>query len=119
MRDAAIPCSVVVLRRRGVRIPSAELLRAAPPSGLLLCMDRYTTPKWYACLFRDVTFQAEVLPRLLHAQLERENGGVRLYGGIEVDAQARQKFRQAWLCTPTPSRAREILLDMLHRESAS
>jgi hypothetical protein len=81
-------------------------------------MDRYTAPKWHAFLFRDGTFQAEVLPRLLHAELERENDGVRLYGGIEVDAQGRQELRQAWLCTPTPDRAREILLDMLNRDGA-
>jgi hypothetical protein len=118
MREAAIPCSVIVLRRRGVRIPAAQLLKTEPPSGWLLCMDRYTAPKWHACLFRDDTFQSEALPRLLHAELERENGGVRLYGGVEVDAQGRQEFRQAWLCTPTPDRAREILLDMLNREGA-
>ena len=79
-------------------------------------MDRYTAPQWYACLFMDATFKVEALPRLLHARLERENAGVRLYGGIEVDPQGRQQWRQAWLCTPTPERAREILIRMLQNE---
>lgn len=114
MREAALPCTVVVLRRRGVRIPAAELLRAEPPAGLLLCMQRYTAPAWYACLFQDEAMQKELLPRLLHARLERDNGGVRLYGGLEVDQH--QEWRQAWLCTPTPARAREILLAMLEQE---
>jgi hypothetical protein len=52
--------------------------------------------------------------RLMRVQLERENAGVRLYGGLEVDRH--DEWRQAWLCTPTPARAREILLDMLERE---
>lgn len=116
MREAAVPCSVVVLRRRGERISAAELLRNEPPDGFLVCQDRYTTPNWYACLFGDAEMTKEVLPRLLHARLERENTGVRLYGGMEVDAQGRQEWRQAWLCTPTPARAREILLEMLERE---
>lgn len=116
MREAALPCCVVTLRRNGKRIPAAQLLQSRAPSGLLLCMDRYTAPKWYACLFADESMQKELLPRLLHAQLERENGGVRLYGGIEVDAQARQEWRQAWLCTPTLERAREIVLEMLDQE---
>ena len=114
MREAAIPATVVVLRRRGVRIPPAELLRTEPPAGMLLCLDRYTAPAWYACLFRG-DMQTELLPRLLRAQLERENAGVRLYGGIDVDTSGRQEHRQAWLCTPTPDRAREILLAMLER----
>jgi hypothetical protein len=75
--------------------------------------------QWYGCLFTDATFKVEALPRLLHARLERENAGVRLYGGIEVDAQGRQQWRQAWLCTPTPARAREILLRMLETEGQS
>jgi hypothetical protein len=114
MAEAAIPCTVIVLRRRGARMPAAKLLMTQPPSGLLVALDLYTVPNWYACLFQDHTMKQELLPRLLHAQLERENGGVRLYGGIEVDRH--EEWRQAWLCTPTPDRAREILIDMLHRE---
>lgn len=116
MREAAFSGSVIVLRRRGERIPAAELLGGQPHSGWLVCLDRYTAPNWYACLFRDEQMQQEIA-RLLHARLERESGGVRLYGGIEVDAQGRQEWRQAWLCTPTPDRAREILQDMLGREA--
>lgn len=116
MREAAIACSVVVLRRRGERLPAAELLRSEPPAGFLVCQDRYTAPNWYACLFADAEMTKEVLPRLLHVRLERENASVRLYGGMEVDAQGRQEWRQAWLCTPTPARAGEILLEMLERE---
>lgn len=119
MREAAFPCTVVVLRRRGERIPASGLLRAEPPSGFLVCCDLYTAPNWYACLFGEESMQRERLPRLLHARLERENDGVRLYGGIEVDAQARLEFRQAWLCTPTADRAREILLKMLDQEGGS
>jgi hypothetical protein len=115
MRKAAFLATVVVLRRRGERIPAVELLGGQPPSGWLVCLDRYTAPNWYACLFRDEQMQHEIT-RLLHARLERESDGVRLYGGIEVDAQGRQEWRQAWLCTPTPDRAREILLEMLQRE---
>lgn len=81
-------------------------------------MDQYTFPNWYVCLFSE-KMQDELLPRLLHAQLERENAGVRLYGGIQVDAQARQEYRQAWLCTPTPERAREILLAMKEAKGES
>jgi hypothetical protein len=114
--EAAIPCTVVVLRRRGARIPVAELLRTEPPSGFLVCQDQYTAPRWYACFYRDKAMRDEALPRLLHAELERENAGVRLYGGIEVDGPARQEWRQAWLCTPTPERAREILLEMLTKQ---
>ncbi|MDB5860849.1 MAG: hypothetical protein JWQ76_4538 [Ramlibacter sp.] len=120
MRAAAIPATVVVLRRLGQRIPAAQLLRAAaPPAGWLVCMDRYTQPNWHACLFADETMLKELLPKLLHARLERENGGVRLFGGIEVDAQGRQEYRQAWLCTPTPARAREILLAMVDEGGAA
>lgn len=116
MAAAAFSATVVVLRRLGQRIPAAQLLRTQPPSGLVLCMDQYTHPHWYACLFAGKDMASELLPRLLHARLERENAGVRLYGGIEVDAQGRQEHRQAWLCTPTPERACEILLEMLERE---
>jgi hypothetical protein len=42
--------------------------------------------------------------------LEREHGGVRVYGGLEGDAQGRPDMRQAWLCPPTSERAREIVL---------
>jgi len=114
MRQAAIPCSVVVLRRRGARIPAAELLRAEPAAGWLLCLDRYTQPRWHACLFADQGMERELLPRLLHAELERENAGVRLYGGIEVDRH--EEYRQAWLCTPNPERAGQILMAMLEQE---
>lgn len=113
MREAALPAMVIVLRRRGVRIPAVQLLRTDPPSGLLLAMDRYTAPAWHLCLFTE-GMERELLPRLLHARLERENGGVRLYGGLEVDRH--DEFRQAWLCTPDGARAREILLEMAHRE---
>lgn len=119
MREAAVHCSVVVLRRRGQRIRTAELLRVEPPSGWLLCMDRYTAPHWHACLFQDEGMEREVLPRLLHAVLERENAGVRLYGGMEPGDRGQRDFRQAWLCTPTPARAREILLEMLAREGGA
>jgi len=77
LRRAALPCTVVVLRSRGIRIAPAELLRKEPPSGLLVAMDRYTTPRWYCSLW-DESMKVELLPRLLHAQLERENEGVRL-----------------------------------------
>jgi len=116
MREAAILTTVVVLYRRGQRMPAAQLLEQAHPTGLLLCMDRYTSPWWHGCLFRSDKMDAELLPRLMQAQLERERGGVRLYGGIEIDAQGRQEYRQAWLCTPTPKRAREILMAMLEQE---
>jgi hypothetical protein len=115
MREAAFPCSVVMLYRNRQRIPARDLLKREPPSGWLVCLDRYTAPRWYACLFADEGMTRETM-RLLHARLERENGGVRLYGGIEVDARGRQEWRQAWLCTPTPVRAREILLAMLENE---
>lgn len=114
MAAAALPATVVVLRRQGQRIPAAQLLRAEPPSGLLLCMDQYTYPAWYACLFAGKDMQAELLPRLLHVRLERENGCVRLYSGIGVESG--REYRQGWLCTPSPQRAREILLAMLERE---
>jgi hypothetical protein len=94
-------------------IPDAELLRAEPPSGRLLCLDRYTAPLWHACLFADDAMDKELLPRLLHVQLERQNDGVRLYGGIEPGERGRPDPRQAWLCAPTPERTREILLAML------
>jgi hypothetical protein len=119
MRAAALPATVVVLRRRGARIPAAQLLRAEPPSGLLLALDRYTSPAWYVCLFRDEAMDAEVLPRLLQARLERENAGVRLYGGIEPGERGSPDYRQAWLCTPTPERAREILLEMASRQGGA
>jgi hypothetical protein len=116
MRLAALPCTVVVLRRRGARISAADLLRQEPPSGLLLALDRYTAPHWHCCLFDD-SMKQELLPRLLHAQLERENEGVRLYGGLEVDRN--DQWRQAWLCTPTPNRAREILVAMLEERGGT
>lgn len=119
MHAAAIQCTVIVLRRRGQRIPAAEILRTEPPSGLLLCMDRYTSPWWHACLFQDSAMDKELLPRLMHARLERENAGVRLYGGLEIDAQGRQEWRQAWLCTPTHHRARTILLELADREGGT
>jgi len=116
MCEAAFPCSVVVLRRRGFRIPTTALVVSEPPTGWLLCMDRYTHPKWHACLFADEQMQRQVLPRLLHAQLvagERRRAPVRRdRGGRPRPAE----FLQAWLCTPTPERAREILLAMLEQE---
>jgi hypothetical protein len=115
MREAALRATVVVLYRVGRRIPATQLLRQEPASGWLVCRNRYTAPAWYACLFEDEGMLREST-RLMRAQLERENDGVRLYGGLEVDAQGRQEWRQAWLCTPTPARAREILLEMLERE---
>ncbi|MCC2632129.1 MAG: hypothetical protein K0S48_15 [Ramlibacter sp.] len=115
LRAAALPATVVVLRRRGERIPAAQLLRTEPPSGLLVCMDRYTAPAWYGCLFDD-KMERELLPRLMHLQLERESGGVRLYAGIEVGDRGDPDRRQAWLCTPTPARMREILLAMAEQE---
>ena len=51
---------------------------------------------------RDEACAGELLRRLMHAQLERENGG-----------------RQAWLCVPTPARMREILLAMAEREGGA
>jgi hypothetical protein len=54
--------------------------------------------------------------RLLHARLERENDGVRLYGGIEVDQRERQEHRQSWLCTPDGARGRSILLALAEQE---
>lgn len=54
-------------------------------------MDQYTAPAWFACPFPDDEMQQELLPRLLHVRQERESGGARLYGGIEVDAQGRQE----------------------------
>jgi hypothetical protein len=116
LREAALPATVVVLRRRGERIPAAQLLRTEPPSGMLVCMDRYTQPAWYGCLFADEKMEREVLPRLMHVQLERESGGVRLYAGIEVGDRGDPDRRQAWLCTPTPARMREILLAMAEQE---
>lgn len=106
---------MVVLYRNGVRLPARELLHRDPPAGYLVCRDLYTAPAWYACLFSDEEMKHETM-RLMRVQLERENGGVRLYGGLEVDDRGRQDMRQAWLCTPTPPRAREILLDMLARK---
>jgi hypothetical protein len=62
------------------------------------------------------TMDRELLPRVLHARLARENDGVRLYGGIEPGERGQPDFRQAWLCAPTPARAREILPAMLQRQ---
>jgi hypothetical protein len=115
MRKAAFVCTVVVLYRSGTRIPARELLQRKHVSGFLVCLDRYTHPNWYACLFDDEKMTHEVM-RLMRTNLERENGGVRLYGGLEVDAQGRRDMRQAWLCAPSPERAQEILLEMATRE---
>jgi hypothetical protein len=115
MRDAAFPCSVFVLRRLGKRRRARDLLLAGPIEGWLVCLDRYTAPNWYACLFKDQSMTAETM-RLLHARLERENGGVRLYGGIEVDAQGRKEHRQSWLCTPDAARGRSILLALADQQ---
>lgn len=95
---------------------AAELLRQDHLSGSLLCMDKYTHPHWYACLLSDPTVESGMLPRLLHARLERENNGVRLCGGIEVADRGRKEWRQAWLCTANETRARQILDAMLRQE---
>lgn len=112
---AAWPCTVVVLYRRGTRIPGAALLKQDHLSGSLLCMDKYTYPHWHACLLSDPAVESDMLPRLLHARLERQNGGVRLYGGLEVDSRGREEWRQAWLCAGE-KRVREILQQMVERE---
>jgi hypothetical protein len=117
MRTAAWPATVVVLRRRGVRIPAAELIEGPGARGLLVCSDRFTKPHFHARLYADATMGGEQLPRLMHAKLERENGGVRLYGGLEVDRH--EEFRQAWLCAATPERLGKILLAMLAQEGGS
>lgn len=114
---AAWPCTVVVLYRNGTRIPAADLLKADQRSGSLLCSSRYTHPHWHACLLSDPAVESDMLPRLLHARLERENEGVRLYGGIEVADHGREQWRQAWLCTQNERRLREILATMMEREA--
>ncbi|NML43498.1 hypothetical protein HHL11_07045 [Ramlibacter sp. G-1-2-2] len=108
---AARQCAVVVLYRAGQRIPAAELLRADHLSGSLLLMDDYTHPHWHARLLSDPAVDMDLLPRLARAQLERENDGVRLYGGIEIERH--EERRQAWLVTPTLRRAEEILRAMV------
>ena len=113
MRAAAFPCCVFVLRQRGQRLPATALLRAPPPQGWLVCQDRYTAPQWYACLFTDEGMTRET-HRLLHARLKRENEGVRLYVGIQVESN--QEWPQSWLCTPTPERGRDILLQLAEQE---
>lgn len=117
MHEAALLTTVVVLYRRGMRIPAAELLDAPHFTGLLVCLDRYTAPLWHARLYRSDKMDSEFLPRLMLVQLERENGGVRLYGGIEVERHL--QLRQAWLAAPSPRRAKEILLEMEEREKGS
>lgn len=77
-------------------------------------MDRYTSPWWYACLFADADMRHEVLPRLLRVQLLRENDGVRLYQGVQVEE--RVEYPQGWLCAPSAERVRQILLQMADRE---
>lgn len=118
MREAAVPCTVFVLYQRGVHL-SPELLMQPERrrSGYLVCLDRYTQPWWYACLFEDEGMRKEVA-RLLHAQLERENDGVRLYGGIEFEDRGLAEHRQAWLCTRTVDRGLEILARMQRTSSA-
>lgn len=118
MRKAALPSTVVVLYERGERLSAERLLRRDAPTGMLLLMDAYTHPNWHACLFAEGMI-LELLPKLMHARLERENAGVRLYGGIEFADNGRRELRQAWLCAPTPTRATEILLDMLEREGGA
>lgn len=114
---AALPCAVVVLYRAGQRMSAAELLRIDHPTGSLLLMDEYTHPHWHARLLSDPAVEMDLLPRLMHAQLERENDGVRLYGGIEIERH--EEWRQAWLATPTLERAREILESMVANEAAN
>lgn len=61
--------------------------------------------------------ERELLPRLRHATLVRENEGVRLYSGIDPASERGQPdMRQGWLCAPTPERAREILMTMAERQ---
>lgn len=110
MLAAAIQCTVFQLRRLGQRLPPGELLAGTHHrTGLLVCLDRYTAPKWYACLFEAEDMRKE-LARLMHAELERENDGVRLYRGVEPDGH--QLHRQSWLCTPSVARGMEILREM-------
>lgn len=118
MRKAAWPATVVVLYERGERLAAERLLRRDAPTGLVLLMDQYTHPNWHACLFAEGMRQ-ELLPKLMHCALERENNGVRLYGGIEFAENGRREQRQAWLCAPTPKRATEILLAMLEAEGGA
>lgn len=108
MRAAAIECTVVQLRVLGARVPAGVLLKQEHPRGFLVCLNRYTAPWWYACLFEAEDMRKEI-GRLMHARLERANDGVRLYGGVEFTDQGLAEHRQAWLCVPTPERAREIL----------
>lgn len=115
MRAAAIECTVVQLRVLGARVPAGVLLKQEHPRGFLVCLNRYTAPWWYACLFEAEDMRKEI-GRLMHARLERENDGVRLYGGVEFNDQGLVEHRQAWLCVPTAERAGEILRRMSEQE---
>lgn len=47
-------------------------------------------PHWHCCLL-DAQMKAQLLPRLLHARLECENQGVRLYAGLQLDCNAQKR----------------------------
>jgi len=115
MAAAAFPCTIFVLYRRGIRMhPREIMLPEHRRTGYLVCLDRFTAPHWYACVFETPDMRKE-LARLLHARLERENNGVRLYGGIEVEDRGLVEHRQALLATPTEERGLEILRSMIAR----
>lgn len=115
MRKAAIPCTVVVMRRRGLRLSARELLtRDESHDGFLVCQNDYTFPHWYASLFDDEEMRRQTLPNLLQVQARQGEHG-RLYHGIQIEE--RVQYPQAWLCTPTPEQAREILIMMMAAQS--
>lgn len=113
--EAAIQCTIFVLYRRGQRMsPQEILLPRHRHTGHLVCLDRFTAPHWYACLFEGSDMRKEIA-RLLRARLERENNGVRLYGGIEVEDRGLVEHRQAFLAAPNEARGLEIVRSMLAR----
>lgn len=107
MAEAAFHCSVFLLRRRGERLSAADVMAQQPPSGGLLCVDRYNSARWHVSLYQlpDMTRLLE-----LHAAaLVRDSNGSRLYSGEEWDVSVRHHWRQTWLCSPTAEAALEIL----------
>jgi hypothetical protein len=109
-RAALWPCTVIVMREFGMRLPPAVLLDRNHPAGGLLCHDLYTAPSWTAQLWSMPDMARELLRPLLDARLARESDGVRLYqGGNRLDGQT---VRQTWLCVPDLARGLEILRSM-------
>jgi hypothetical protein len=106
-RGAAYRAAVWRMRARGERLPVDQVLGSGAVEGWLLCEQH--GGQWGAALYKN-DLRSNLLV-LAEVRLVRQNGGVRLYQGLEWEREIRQ-WPQTWLCAPTVDVGAQILRRM-------